>query len=125
MGFHAKAEHGQMPIGQPATTGMLPTLQGSYHPITQKQADSAHIHERLAPHKTPMMLTAANVSLAAPFGSTPLGCSKTTWGLGNTALTKCVATQTSSTAVSDNFAVSVPPTRCVNVAFWCLLEVEV
>lgn len=70
---------------------MWPSLQGSiYQPITQKQADSAHIHERLAAHKTPMMLTAANVSLAAPFGSTPLGCSNTTWGLGNTTLCKCV-----------------------------------
>ena len=70
---------------------MLPSMQGSvYQPITQKQADSAHIHERLEAHKTPMMLTAANVSLAAPSGSTPLGCSKTTWGLGNTALSRCV-----------------------------------
>ncbi|KAL3144193.1 hypothetical protein ABBQ32_003974 [Trebouxia sp. C0010 RCD-2024] len=59
-----------------------------YKPITQKQADSAHIHERLAAHRTPMMLTAANVSLATPFGSTPLVCSKTTWGLGNTALSQ-------------------------------------
>lgn len=66
-------------------------MQGSvYKPLTQKQADSAHVHERLAAHRTPMMLTAANVSLAAPFGSNPLICSKTTWGLGNTALSKCV-----------------------------------
>ena len=68
---------------------MMSIMQGSvYKPITQNQADSAHIHERLAAHRTPMMLTAANVSLAAPVGTTPLVCSKTTWGLGNTALSK-------------------------------------
>ena len=59
-----------------------------YQPVTQKQADSAHIHERLAAHKTPMMLTAANAGLAVPFGNTSLGCSKITWGLGNTTLSK-------------------------------------
>jgi len=64
-------------------------LQGSaYRPITQKQADSAHIHERLAAHNTPMMLTTANFNLAAPCGSNALGCSKTSWGLGSAALTK-------------------------------------
>ena len=59
-----------------------------YQPVTQKQADSAHIHERLAAHKMPMMLTAANVGLAMPCGTTPLGYTKTTWGLGNTILSK-------------------------------------
>ena len=64
-------------------------VQGSvYRPITQKQADSAHIHERLAAHKTPMMLTTANFNLAAPCATSALGCSKTTWGLGNISLSK-------------------------------------
>ena len=55
-----------------------------YSPITQKQADSARIHERLAAHKTPLMVTSANFALV---GNTGLGSTKT-WGLGNTALTK-------------------------------------
>ena len=56
-----------------------------YNPITQKQADSAWIHERLAPHKTPLMVTSANFALA---GTQGLGCAPTTWGPGNIALSK-------------------------------------
>ena len=64
-------------------------MQGTpYHPITQKQADSPHIHERLAAHVTPMMLTAANVGLTAPSGNVSVGCSGLAWGLGNTTLAK-------------------------------------
>jgi len=62
-------------------------VQGTvYNPVTQKQADSAHLHERLAAHHTPMMLTSANLGIAAPCAGAPLGCTKTMWGLGNTGL---------------------------------------
>ncbi len=62
-------------------------MQGTwYNPVTQKQADSAHLHERLAAHHTPMMLTSANLGIAAPCAGALLGCTKTLWGLGNTGL---------------------------------------
>ncbi|DBA93845.1 TPA: hypothetical protein ACH3X3_013895 [Trebouxia sp. C0006] len=69
-----------IPVHYPAGT--------RYNPVTQKQADSAHLHERLAAHHTPMMLTSANLGIAAPCAAAPLGCTKTLWGLGNTGLSE-------------------------------------
>ncbi|DBA93846.1 TPA: hypothetical protein ACH3X3_013895 [Trebouxia sp. C0006] len=78
---HQLVQHNQR---HPATL-----MQGTrYNPVTQKQADSAHLHERLAAHHTPMMLTSANLGIAAPCAAAPLGCTKTLWGLGNTGLSE-------------------------------------
>lgn len=61
-------------------------MQGEvYKPVTQKQADSARVHERLSPHKTPLMVTSANFALV---GNPELTCTTKAWGLGSTALTR-------------------------------------